>query len=117
MEVQLQVPNLRTLIKSGRANDFRGKLVTVHMAITETMDPEYYPGAVQDQTSQWRCSKYGNDCHAMQNGVKQVAYWQRMPVAVQSIPGISEWCNDPGHTPLSAVRPSSMFGMCCGSVQ
>eukprot|EP00892_Ulva_mutabilis_P000565 jgi/Ulvmu1/10509/UM064_0047.1 len=96
-----QVPDLRMLIREGRASEFRGKLVSVHMAVVETLDPEYYPGAVQDHAGRWRCAKYGNDRHNVQNGMKQVAYWERMPVSVQSTPGLSEWCESSG--PVESV--------------
>lgn len=99
LDAVVQIPDLRTLVREGRADDFRGKLVSAQMAVIETMDPEYYPGAVQDHSGQWRCSKYGSERKQLQNGMKQVAYWERMPVSVQSTPGLSEWCHGSGMIP------------------
>lgn len=85
------------MVGAKRADEFCGKLVRVEMSVVETMDPEYYPGAVQDHTGQWRCSKYGSNGSALQNGTpKKVAYWERIPVLVQRVPGAAEWCHGRG---------------------
>ena len=73
------MPDLEEVLNGQRSGE--GRLVRVHMSVVETMDPEYYAGAVQRQDGQWICCKYGNN-QAISNP-KQIKYWERIPVGGQ----------------------------------
>jgi hypothetical protein len=42
----------------------------------------------------WTCGKYGYEVPSLANNIaKNLTYWERQPVAVKPVPGLSTWCN------------------------
>lgn len=89
------MPHLEALQNNSELqSQYHGRLVQVRALVVETLDPEIYPGVVQEQDGLWSCGKYGYDVPSLENGTaKNLSYWERQPVAVKPIPGLSTWCN------------------------
>ena len=88
----VQVPELTT-ISNEKLAQYHSRLVRLRMLVVETLDPEVYPGAVQTTDGSWVTGKYGNDLSA---GGPSMAhcFWERRPVRVKPLPGLSPWCAD-----------------------
>jgi hypothetical protein len=83
---------------------YHNRLVRLRMLVVETLDPEVYVGAAQEDNGLWKCGKYG-DTLALDTPNKRHVFWERRPVRVIPIPGISTWAS---HS-LPKITPSSMF--------
>lgn len=95
---------------------YHNHLVRLRMLVVETLDPEMYVGAVQEENGVWKCGKYGNTL-ALENPTKGHVFWERRPVRVIPIPGLSAWTTHsyhalavPGvHLSADVVRTDSLF--------